>query len=286
MDVDEVADELYGLDPSEFVEVRTARVAQARSEGDKAGAAAIGKLRKPTTVGWLVNLLARELPEEIAGVLQLGVALRDAQRHLSAGDLRTLTTQRQQLVRALAKRAGGFAADRGREVPEDALREVGQTLHAAMADPEIGEQVRIGRIITAASYSGFGPAGLSVVGGKAPVRAASKPKREEGVDRKAAARDELAEADAAVSRAHDAALTARREADEAAATLTEVDERIESLRAQLDRAENERQFARSAEKAAAEQIRHVEREVDRAERWQAKAAQSLEDLGDVTPPNR
>ncbi len=283
MDVDEVADELYGLDPSEFVEFRTARVAQARAEGDKALAAAIGKLRKPTTVGWLVNLLARELPEEIAGVLQLGVALRDAQRHLSAADLRTLTTQRQQLVRALAKRAGGFAADRGREVPEDALREVGQTLHAAMADPEVGEQVRIGRIITAASYSGFGPAGLSVVGGKAPVRAVPKPKPAETVDRKAAARDELADADAAVTRAHDAATAARRAAEEATATLAEVDERIDSLRAQLDRAENERQFARSAEKAAAEQIRQVEREVDRAERWQAKAAQTLEDLGDAPP---
>ncbi|MFZ2174352.1 MAG: hypothetical protein WAW17_10000, partial [Rhodococcus sp. (in: high G+C Gram-positive bacteria)] len=80
MTLDDVADELYGLDPGEFVEARKARVAAAKQDGDRDLATAIGKLRKPTTVGWLVNLLARQLPHEIDSLLALGEALRDAQR--------------------------------------------------------------------------------------------------------------------------------------------------------------------------------------------------------------
>lgn len=53
MNLDDVADELYGLDPGEFVAARSARVEAAREAGDRALATAIGKLRKPTTVGWL-----------------------------------------------------------------------------------------------------------------------------------------------------------------------------------------------------------------------------------------
>ena len=58
MDLDTVADELYRLDPGDFVEVRKARVAQARKAGDRELANAIGQLRKPTVVAWTVNLLA------------------------------------------------------------------------------------------------------------------------------------------------------------------------------------------------------------------------------------
>ena len=47
-------------DPDWLAEIlRAAR--DARAAGDKALAAAVGKLRKPTVVGWLVNLLARAL---------------------------------------------------------------------------------------------------------------------------------------------------------------------------------------------------------------------------------
>lgn len=83
MDIDEVADELYGLDPAEFVEARKARVTQARKEGDRELATAIGKMRKPTLVAWVVNNFAREEPEQLEELLELGEALRDAQRHLS-----------------------------------------------------------------------------------------------------------------------------------------------------------------------------------------------------------
>lgn len=64
----------------------------------------------------------------------------------------------------MARQAGDLAADHGQAASENALREVGQSLHAALADPDIAEQVRAGRLVTAVSYSGMGPAGMAVVG--------------------------------------------------------------------------------------------------------------------------
>ena len=275
MDLDDAADELYGAAQADFVGVRKELVARARAAGDRALATEIGKLRKPTVVGWLVNVLAREQPEQIESVVQLGDALRDAQRHLSAAELKTLDTQRRQLVRALARQAGELGRERGQEVSESMLREVGDTLHAALADPEIGEQVRRGRIVTAASYSGFGPAGLAVVGGRAPERPAPKP---EGSALVAAAEAELAEATAAEATARESVATAHTEAEAAEASVTDVEGRITALRAELESAEQERQFARSAHKAATDAAHRADRELERAQQWVAKVRKVLDDL--------
>lgn len=280
MNLDDVADELYGVDPADFVEVRKTRAAEARGDGDRVLAAEITKLRKPTVVGWLVNMLAREMPDEIGAVLALGDALRDAQRHLSATDMRKLNTQRQQVVRALARKAGELATEQGRDVGDTALREVGETLHAAMADEEIGEQVRLGRIVTAATYSGFGPAGLAVVGGKAPERAPATPKKKRDSGALvAAATAELAEASAAVEEGRASVDTARADAEDAQATVADIESRIADLRAELERAEQERQFARSAEKAAGEALKRADRDLERAQQWAAKVQRILDDLG-------
>ncbi|OUS95949.1 hypothetical protein [Rhodococcus sp. NCIMB 12038] len=289
MTLDDVADELYGLDPGEFVEARTAQVTAARENKDRALATEIGKLRKPTVVGWLVNLLARELPDEVGALLTLGDALRDAQRHLSGPDLRRLTTQRQQVVRALARKAGELAADRGRTVGEDALRDVGQTLHAALADADTAERVRRGRVVTAASYSGFGPAGLTVVQGKAakepsksepekPKKAKKSQERDLYAER-AAAEAELADATSGADEIRGALDDANTELGEARSTLTEIDHRIEELRAELEHAEQERQFTRNAEKASAEAVHRGERELEAAERRVEASRRALDDLG-------
>ena len=289
MTLDDVADELYGLDPGEFVEARTAQVTAARENKDRALATEIGKLRKPTVVGWLVNLLARELPDEVGALLTLGDALRDAQRHLSGPDLRRLTTQRQQVVRALARKAGELAADRGRTVGEDALRDVGQTLHAALADADTAEQVRRGRVVTAASYSGFGPAGLTVVRGKSAKKLSKsepeKPKKakksqERDLDaERAAAEAELADAMSGADEIRGALDDANTELGQARSTLTEIDHRIEELRAELEHAEQERQFTRNAEKASAEAVHRGERELEAAERRVEASRRALDDLG-------
>ncbi|MGW6376429.1 hypothetical protein ACWFRB_10240 [Rhodococcus sp. NPDC055112] len=285
MDLDDVTDELYALDPAEFVENRTARAARAREGGDRALATAITALRKPTTVGWVVNLLARESPDEVAALLRLGEELRDAQRQLSGEDLRQLSSQRQQVVRALTRRAGRLAAQRGRKVGDGALREVGQTLHAALADPEVADRVRAGRVVAAASYSGFGPAGLSVVAEQAPVATEAQPQAvaeaqaEVEPDVLAGARAELAEATADLEQATAAAERARAELDRASEGAAGIDVRIAALRGELERAEQERQFARSAKTAAAESAERSEGDLLGARRRLEAAERRLGELG-------
>ena len=70
--VDEIAGELYGVDPDAFVAARTAAVAGAKAAGDKALAREVATLRKPTRSAWLLNLLTRTQPERLAVLPELG----------------------------------------------------------------------------------------------------------------------------------------------------------------------------------------------------------------------
>lgn len=272
MDPGEIADELYGLDPNEFVAARDERIARARKAGDRDSAAAIGKLRRPTVAAWLVNLLARDRADELAALLDLGAALRTAQRRLSGSDLRRLSGQRRQAVGALEREAGRLAVAHGRRVSEAALREVGQTLNAALADPDIEERVRAGRLETSLEYSGFGDVGtapLSVVRDRAKdtgaeseaedeqARAAAKEK-----ERARAAELEHAVAEAEAARA--AADEARAAAERAEQELPRHDARVRELREQLAHAEQQREFARSAATAAAQDRTAAERALSAA----------------------
>ncbi|MFI6046152.1 hypothetical protein ACIA8C_31350 [Nocardia sp. NPDC051321] len=268
MTLDDVARDLYGLAPSEFVAARTAEAEKAKDAGDKALATAIGKLRKPTVTAWTVNLLAREAPDDVAALLQLGAALRSAQRKLSGGELRSLTGQRQQAVNALAKQAGVLAAEHEHPVSEGVLREVGQTLNAALADPDVAEQVHSGTLTTAATYDGFGPAGPGLVAvedqAPEPDPAEDNPRQE---------LDEALEARESSRAARD---SAHEEAERAADQLSDIDSRIAELKEALAQAEQERQFSRTAERTAQDQLRSAQKQLDRAERWVERAREHVD----------
>jgi hypothetical protein len=154
---DELIRRMYEAPPEQFVAARAAAIADARKAGDRDTAKRLAALRKPTVAAWLVNLLALRRPELIDQLVELSSALRTAQRGLQGEQLRELTTQRRQVVSALvaAARQLAVAEDKGlaAKLP---LGEVEATLTAALAEPEIAEQVRTGRLIRAATYAGFG----------------------------------------------------------------------------------------------------------------------------------
>src|SRR5437763_586930 len=83
-----IAQRLYGLRPEEFTRARDGEVKQAKADGDRAGAAAIAALRRPSLAAWLVNALVRERSAEIEQLLGLGEALAAAQRGLAGGEVR------------------------------------------------------------------------------------------------------------------------------------------------------------------------------------------------------
>ncbi|MGW5338843.1 hypothetical protein ACWEQD_10520 [Rhodococcus pyridinivorans] len=282
-DLDSVADALYGLDPGDFVAARSEFAAQAREAGDRELTAAIGRLRKPTVAAWMVNLLARERADELAALLDIGSALRTAQRRLSGSEMRKLSEQRRRVVAALERDAGRLAADRGRTVSESALREVGRTLNAALSDPDIGEQVRQGRLDAIVESDGFGDLSampLTVVRGgseeddeddrTAAGKSARKSKGErEPTEREkadqAAREAEIDEAAAALDSAHSAAEEAREAASAAEQELARHEEEVAELRAKLEHAEQQRTFARRAAAEAKKRVVAAERAVSAAE---------------------
>ncbi|MFI7527066.1 hypothetical protein [Nocardia salmonicida] len=277
MTLDDVAGELYTLDPGDFVSTRAERAAQARADGDRDLAKAITGLRKPTVAAWTVNLLAHHAPREIATLLDLGDALRSAQRQLSGDKLRALGTQRQQVVNAMTKRAAELAAEHDRPASEQVLREVGQTLTAALADPDVADLVRAGVLPTTVTYDGFGPAGLvAITGGKATPKRASKPApKNTDADRRAEAEKELDDAESGL-----AAARADREAAEAAAAqaksdLDEIEARIAELRDELEHAEQQRHFAHTAEHRARGEFTAARSQFDRMQRWVERARARL-----------
>ncbi|QNG20393.1 hypothetical protein G4H71_12230 [Rhodococcus triatomae] len=285
MNLDAAADELYELPPSEFVGARTRWVQEARSAGDRSLATAIGKLKKPTTAAWTVNLLARTEPGAVQELLQLGVELGDAQRRLSATELRELSSRRQATVHALTGRAAELAAERGHRVGETVLRDVAQTLGAALADPDVAVAVRSGRLLTATSYSGFGPVGLSLVtdvdesvtdadNSGAPVTVAdSDADTDRSPETAPVDADRLAAAEEVLTDARRRAEAARARLAAAEEQVAEVTGRIEQLRRRLENAEQEGQFAISSREDAQRELTELTSAVSAAE----SALQALRD---------
>ncbi|KIQ17426.1 hypothetical protein [Rhodococcus sp. MEB064] len=272
MTFDEVADELYGLDPSDFVAARTDRQKQARSDGDKALAKQIGALRKPTIVGWVLNVTVRDADDDVADLLDLGEALREAQQHLSGATLRTLTKQRQRAVRALVNRAAEIAEDRGHPIGEDVVREVTQSLNAALSDADIADEVRRGRMLGAAEYSGFGPMGLVSVDSepakepeptKEPEPEPDDTAEREKEEQRARAQAELDDAEAALQDATDALDKADHRVAELKESVDALTEQLEKAREDLEAAQDARSEAASEKDASTARVRNATKRLDR-----------------------
>ena len=151
----EAAAELYSADPDQFIERRGVLAARARAAGQAPAAKRIAGLRKPTRSAWVLNQLVRAAPEVPSELASLGRELRAAQRSLDGAAIRELSLRRHRLIESLARQAFTVA---GLRPPPAALRdEVTATLGAALADPEVAEQLAAGTLERAARSEGFGP---------------------------------------------------------------------------------------------------------------------------------
>ncbi len=294
MDLNSVSEELYAAAPEDFMSLRSERVAAAKKASDRALAKEIGQLRKPTRSAWLVNLLAREAPEELQGLLDLGTALREAQQNMSGPDLRRLSAERHRVVEALARHAAELAADRGHAATEATRQEVVQTLQAALADHSAADVVRAGRVVQSISYGGFGtidlgpvptlqrtaersaepapepePAG-AVDAAEDAAEAQLDRRRREAVQALAAAQDLLSHAE--VDREARAA-----EAERASAAATAAGELVARLRAELAEAEERQRAAAEHAKDAQQVLSAAEGRVRAARTVLEQAAAVLDD---------
>ncbi|PSL01542.1 hypothetical protein CLV30_11330 [Haloactinopolyspora alba] len=161
MDVEAEISTLFGLPLEEFVAARNALGKRARTDVSADLAARIKALRKPTTTAWLANQLARRHREDVDELVDLGARMREATAARDGDLLRELTARRKELVDALSRAARELAGAAGYGMSDDVASALGETLHAALADPASGEQLRAGRLGRALQHTGFGP----VIGG-------------------------------------------------------------------------------------------------------------------------
>ncbi|MFI1169345.1 hypothetical protein ACH4UM_38740 [Streptomyces sp. NPDC020801] len=303
MDLDAVADELYGLRPEEFTAVRDARAAAARGAGDRALARRIGALRRPSLAAWAANLLVRERPEEIEPLLRLGEGLRRAHRDLDGAQLRELGRRQRVLVSALSRQAGQLTAEAGHPIGEAARREVANTLHAVLADPAAAREWAAGRLVRpfepATGFPGTAegaagnrpsapPAGKrpaptgkpSASAAKPPASAARRGGRADAErrGRLTRAREEARDAGRELAAREREARTARSAADAAGKRAGRLRERVGELTRELERVEGEHREAHTAEKQARDRMRTAERAVREAGRRAETAAARAERL--------
>lgn len=173
--VQDAIDELYAIDPDEFMERRTALATQARST-DKAAAKSITALRKPTRSAYALNRLVRSDPDAAQRLADLGEQLVAAQDSLDGPRMRELSTLRRGLVEELADEA--FGAAEVRSAPPALRDEVVSTLNAAVADQSVVGQLRTGTLLRSARWDGFGfasPPELSVVRPAPPSKPRAEP---------------------------------------------------------------------------------------------------------------
>ncbi len=176
--LEDAADLLYGVGREEFIGYRDALVKQVRQAGDRELAGEIGALRKPSVAAWVANRLAREFPDEIGGLEELGGSLREAQEKLEGDALRQLSRQRHGLINALVERGRRIAREEAVRLGDPAVRELERTIGAALADPTAARALAGGQLAGGMEAGpGLGDGGISAaLGGPAsgarPARAA------------------------------------------------------------------------------------------------------------------
>ena len=279
-----IADALYAAPLGEFTPARDARAKELKA--DKALAAAVKALRKPSVAAWVVNLLVRREADQVAQVLAVGRALRDAQASLDGEELRALTRQRRQLTAAVTSQARGVAADAGLKVTQAVADQVEATVTASMLDAVAAEAVRSGLLVTALAATGVDavdvaaavavPEALGFTATPREAEPVPRPElhvvpdpepderaRREAAEALAAAEATVAEATTELTTAHEAVsdleargLQLQAELDELRRRLAELESAYEENDDELGEAEDARGEAEAA-LAAATQVRNA-----------------------------
>ena len=292
--LEESAQELYALAPSDFTAERNRRAKEVRTAGDATLADRIQKLRKPTTAAWLLNILVRTHRDDVDQVLALGAELRAAQGVLSGDELRALDRTRRQLTHAVTDQARALGREAGHPVSEQVAGAVEETLRAAMTDPAAAAALSTGLLTDAFSATGLDPVALdglvavptttlpaSDAGAPRPRGRPAASTEERGPDASEvrAAEVALEEAVAALEEAHGVAAGARDASMAAHRRRDDLEGRLEELERQLAGVRHDLADAREAERTAARLVEASGREERAAATQAQRARERLDRLG-------
>jgi hypothetical protein len=265
-------DELYGVDPSEFVATRKRLVAGLRASEDADAAKQLASARRPTNAAWALNQLVRRHPMLVERFLLRSRELQQAQDRALSGKADALRDATRSQRQAMAAATEAAMAVLGDDATEAYRTQIAATLQAASLDEATAEGLQQGRLTREVSGStGFPDAGsLSIAPAPKSTRAspspksADKPETQASRARRERAEAELAAAEASLRTAKDAIASAEKSAEAANA-------RVDDLRNDLDDA---RQEARAATAAVQEARRTVRERTNAVDRLRAQKGRS------------
>jgi hypothetical protein len=237
MDLDSATDELYGARLEDFVSERTRLVKELRDAGDREGAQALAKLRKPVLPAWVLNQLTRRSRRDVDLLLDAGHRLREAQAGVLGGDERAAFEQARTIERDALRR---LLADAERILEEErgggsagVLSQVEQSLRAAAISEEGRETLALGRFVEPPEPAGFEV--MTALAASVPAGRKPRPKTPGRAQRDAAAAA-LKEAKAALREAERDAREAERRAEAAHADAARADAEAERAGEDVERA--------------------------------------------------
>ena len=269
-DVEAAIEQLNAVPLEDFVAERKRLAKDLRSDGNKAGAAEVAKLAKPTPPAWALNHVAREDPDAVARWLEAAEELREASAHAAevGGDAlraaiaahRTATTELATLVRDSARPGG-------RALSAPMIDRVRALLQSATVDPELAERLRAGRISEEDEADDLAPAFGTELPAGGTKRAAPKtaagggkaPQRDREAEARAKRRAEL---EHRIEKAADRGVRLRKAAARDAKAAEAAEERLEEARRTLHRRESEAAAARDAADDAERAAEDAERELE------------------------
>jgi hypothetical protein len=285
VDLETALTSLYAAPREEFIPSRADLVKQARAAGDRELASKVGAARKPTVAAWLLNQVSREYPDDLDTLAELGEALRDAHQQLAADKLRTLSQQRNEVLRTLDDRALRIARRATMPVTAAVTEALREAFTAALLDPDVLATLRTGRLpaVPGAEASTGWPSwdGIPATAPKPSPNPAKSTKDDESVRREAEERREARRA-AAEARRADAqeqatrAETTRAEAEQA---LAAAKQRVDEADAELVAARNRVEQARFEQRSAKQAALAAQHDYDQADRNSRAARRTLTDLG-------
>lgn len=280
------ADTLYALPLAEFTAARDRLAAERRKAGDAAAARALKELRKPSVSAWAVNQAVRRAPAGLEALLTATDELLRAQAEAGASDLgrarfRRATETQRQAVEALVATAREALAEAGMGTSAAVLERVANDLRWGAAGEDTRALLRAGRLAMDLEPQDFGallgrisPAAVPEVRAARtpapalPTPASPEAPREESRaeetrrqlerDRREAEARRAAKA-AALRAAQRETAGARRDLEQRRAAVGRVRARVEELRAELARRQEELRVAEAAETEALARVEELQR---------------------------
>ena len=255
--------ELFTTRPAEFVAARNALVKERRASGERAAAAAIAALRRPSVPDWALNVVAVDHPEPVRDFLVAATQLRDRLEGRNDGDVRSALRD----MRA----AAAFVADLAEDVVAPASQAAAITARLAevAGSAEAADQLAAGHLGSAALEAPDPFAGLT----PSPARTRPSPRPPEEAKAAKAAKATKAAVDVAARREAEQALgTARREEASARSEARTASGRVDKAERAVGAAEARLEQARAAQRAADAEVERTTAAVAAAQEALARLA--------------